>query len=233
MLITDDALMLDEFLKLVVEPLYEKYHQIKQEKKSKKFFDDSIFKADNEIKNDGEVMSTSCEHDENDNINSLWIDFFDEEDDDELKKIINEVKQYNYFSKAKRLYNIQNCFYPSVSSGIKAYDFRYPIITMAEFLILLPLCEWSDVLDIANRVDSSILEREDYILEQINGLYKRVPDSPEKRYITHQIFRTRCERKSILNEGELWLKKEMDEYEKTMDYWADYFAYRDLNKEGH
>ena len=56
------------------------------------------------------------------------------------------------------------------------------IRSLNEFLLYLPLCEPYSLADVLFRINGNLKNNQEYIEDQFNYLYKRIPDSPAKTY---------------------------------------------------
>ena len=117
------------------------------------------------------------------------------------------------------LYDISRRFYPADVGDIYL-DNHYRITTLAEFGIYLPLLEMWDVMEVISRIGGCVKGFEIYTLEQYRWLYRRIPDSPAKRYADYQANSIRLANKKNLNDQEKKMKLELEQFENSESFEA-------------
>lgn len=90
---------------------------------------------------------------------------------------------------------VQQLFYPE-SMSLEHYEYA-PIKTLLQFLIYLPLVDEEDLWDAIRRIEGYPFEREGYVLNLLQWLYREIPDSEAKRYADYQA--SRCTYQYFLN----------------------------------
>lgn len=125
----------------------------------------------------------------------------------------------------------QKLFYPD----LRCKDFlnwqHYPIRTLAEFIIYLPLMDPARLADVLFRIAGDTFEREDYLLQEVAYLYEGIPDTKAKRYADYQAAKMRlselikgCYNTYTEDEVEEMLSDEMlDRYDAYQKITWDHF----------
>ena len=100
------------------------------------------------------------------------------------------------------------------------------ITSMLELAIILPLIDLADLYNVYYRILGSAVNYEEYISEQFERCWDRVPDSPAKRYIQKELDYIHIVRRdntldgdnfSISNKEELdYLRDTLENKEKTV-----------------
>ncbi len=76
--------------------------------------------------------------------------------------------------------DIHRMYYPPISKVLDG-DY-YQIMTLMEFIIYLPLFNYSDLIEMSSRITCGVINYEDYIIKQIDYAYKNIPESDAKKY---------------------------------------------------
>lgn len=121
------------------------------------------------------------------------------------------------------VYDLSVCFYPSTYSD--DINLNHPIKTLGELLIYFPICDMRVFSDVVYRIAGEINNYEQYILKQIEYLYKRIPSTPAKRYADYLVLTSRLEKKAVLSAEESRLKEKLSKYEMSRDCDEGYKQY--------
>lgn len=78
----------------------------------------------------------------------------------------------------------QRLFYPELSKSLLYDDF--PIKSLLQFIIYLPLMDEDAVLDVLQRIGGDAFDNEYYVLEKLQFLYKTIPDNKAKQFADYE-----------------------------------------------
>ena len=124
---------------------------------------------------------------------------------------------------------IQRLFYPKPS--------EYPslggrqILSVLQLIIYLPLMDERLLYDCLYRIEGNAFDNENYVLDKLSLLYRRIPDSRAKRYAdlmakkcTYDYFMRFISSEITAEEAELLDNRKGDEWEKCYDEYMDILA---------
>ena len=126
---------------------------------------------------------------------------------------------------------VKNTYYPPTFKKNK-------ITSMLELAIILPLIDLTDLYNVYYRILGSAVNYEEYISEQFEWCWNRVPDSPAKQYIQKEldyIHKIRCNNKLNIedvsfsnNEGLEYLRDILENKEKNIKDLRNLISYNSL-----
>ena len=164
---------------------------------------------------------------------SLVDDYLFKEVADEKNKyyelIKNDKTKINNLDIVKNLYTTYKSIYPDNIQN-ETYESRRKITTLAEISIYFPLFNMHYFIDIIGRISGQIESYENYILDQYQWLYERIPDSPAKRFADCQVITLKLSNKQNLSKSEQTLLDSMEKYAQSQDYLNGYKQYCNIIK---
>ena len=123
----------------------------------------------------------------------------------------------------ERIYR-QRLFYPRPTES--PYYERYPIKTLMQFIIYLPLMDELQVSDVLRRIEGDIFGRESYVLDRLRFLFSEIPESKAKHYADYAAGKCTYDyfieywNSDITEADKIWLNA--DESEEMLSCYKEY-----------
>lgn len=180
---------------------------------------------------DGLGIPLKCLFDEDGPRVSYYLDV---EVESEYENIVNDRKakqemEVNALEWYRDLYDIDQRFYPDNIGNI--YErFKYEVTTLGELTIYLPLFNFANLLELLNRINADIINREFYVLDKYRDLVNQIPDIPAKQYARYCANKVRLYGKHTLSQEENLLLEEMNDYENSESFNKGYKQYESILK---
>ena len=127
-----------------------------------------------------------------------------------LRTILNRLFDDDDSNETEWLLNRQNVFYPEKNEG-----FDYPITTLLEFIMYLPLVNIAVLFDSLNRFAGELFQYESYVCDQLSYVYKNIEDDEMKKFADYQCGKLNYDYfRNYYDEN----TESYDEYEESTDY---------------
>ncbi len=166
-------------------------------------------------------LSRICEALECD-LNDLLMD---EDVVDGLKNLFppEEWDNIPYVAEIQRLFYPKPPVFPSLG--------KRPILSVLQLMIYLPLMDERLLYDCLYRIEGNAFDNENYVLDKLSLLYRRIPDSRAKRYAdlmakkcTYDYFMRFTTSEITEEEAELLNESTAEEWKKSYDEYMDILA---------
>lgn len=168
---------------------------------------------------------------------ALDVELYDLVDREGLSFDVNQYVEYMEEDPkyTEYLNDKQKLFYPDLRCKQLLNWEHYPIKTLAEFIIYLPLMDPARLADVLFRIAGDTFDREDYLLQEVAYLYESIPDSKAKQFADYQAAKMRlsellkdCNNAYTEDEIKEMLSDEMsdmyDEYQKIT--WNHFLSFK-------
>lgn len=135
--------------------------------------------------------------------------------------------------RVKYLFDLSRRFYPRNISELLGTQQGYHITTLGELSVYMPLCKEYILADIISRIAGIVEDYENYILEQYEYLYERIPNIPAKRYADNYVIALRLSKRNVLNSEEERLLEQIEQYWGSEEFERDYEQYRKIIRQNY